>query len=837
MEFKKKSKNFNILFFGHGSYLNRGCEAIITTTGSDIKKQNQENKIFVATFDYDNDLNQHNDIVDKYIKHNIKNELNISEKKIEKDLILNKKNQIEFENLYEKKVISEIDNTDICFSIGGDNYSEKAKPWLQAINNNVKSKNKKLILWSASAKEEIDDIETINDLRKFNIILTRESLTYKALSKFIYKDRLILLPDCAFGLKAKKTKLPEEFNQSKIVGINISPAVANYNKEQLDKLIINICKLIDHILINYSFSIALIPHVYIDNNNDLDVLRMIKNQYKNESRVFLVGENKLNCNELKYIISKCKFLIASRTHASIAGYSSNVPTLVLGYSVKSKGIALDIFGKYQDYVLPNEEINELNLIKSFEFLVKNENEIKKTLEIKMPIYKKQSLNLFETVLSKINDLDKLITPPEKCTGCGACFSSCPQKAITMKENNEGFIFPYINMNLCTGCNICKKNCPNNQNYQKNNHKITAFACKNKDLNQRLTSSSGGIFHLLASEIIKQKGCVFGAKFFDYGVNHTKIENEKDLNLIKGSKYVQSGIGNCYIEAKNELDKGRKVLFSGTPCQIEGLKKYLNKTYENLFCVSVVCHGVPSKKVLEEHLKELEEENKEKIVNIDFRNKENGWKNWNIIYVFKNINKKINLRKDNYMSGFLKNYYLRESCYNCDFKFGNKNFSDIILGDFWGIENEIKNFDDDIGVSAIIINSNKGQQLMNCIKDYMDFEEVDINQIINNNFCLKNSVLLNNHRFIFFNLLKKMGFNLAVTFLLNKDKIIELNNNLEENDKKIEKFKILYKKNKKFKNKKILIKKKISEKENEYFKLKKSMFFILWRIFLKFKKLI
>ncbi|MFZ2976082.1 MAG: polysaccharide pyruvyl transferase family protein [Candidatus Moraniibacteriota bacterium] len=756
------NKKYNILLFGHGSYLNKGCEAIVTNTSKTIKEFNRSNKLTVATFDIENDKKYYNDIIDKYVIHEWAHKFD------REKIALCDEKKVDIEEMAHKDVVKEIERNDLFISVGGDNYCYNVSNWLYFIDKKIKEKNKKLILWGASVNAEAIDEKFIKDIREFDIVLVRESLTYGLLSKFIDEKKIILGPDIAFSLEIQKINLPEKFNSKEgIVGLNISPMILNYQSDKTD-IIASVKKLIDYILSNHKYKIALIPHVYIEDGNDLDTLEKIKEMYSNDERVFVLKERIYNCNELKYIISKCRFLIAARTHASIAGYSTYVPTLVLGYSIKSKGIAKDIFGNYEDYVLPIEEMSEKKLIEKFKCLVENEEKIKNVLEKKMPIFEKESDKLFEVTLEKLEKLDsENVTKKEGCSGCGACANSCPQKAIEMKEDNEGFLFPNINKQKCIECNICRNICPNNKNYAYEYDNLLAYACKNISKNERLKSSSGGVFSLLARNILKQGGCVFGATYFDYEVKHIKIDNEKDLSKLRGSKYVQSIIGDCYNKVKQELESEKKVLFSGTPCQIEGLRAFLGKDYSNLYCVSVVCHGVPSKKVFLKNIKELEKQQNDILIEINFRNKEKGWKNYQVEYIFKNKSVKKKIWEDSFMIGFLKNYYLRQSCYDCEYRLSKKSTADIILGDFWGIDIEDKNFDDDRGVSAVIVNSEKGLEIFEKIRDGIIFKTVKVEQIYKYNTCLKDSVVLNKERFEFFGLLEKNKFDLVTGYLSNK----------------------------------------------------------------------
>ena len=772
---KEINKGLKILLFAQSTFLNKGCEAIVLTTAKNIKEQNSERGITVATYDSHYDENYHNDVVNKYIPHLRECDLTVDEKR--EILIDGGKANV----FLQKHVVDEIDNNDICMSIGGDNYCYGSPEWLYYIDNAVKRKNKKLILWGASINEDVVDEKFINDIRKFDILLIRESLTFNMLAKYVDSEKLILSPDTAFSLEAQAIKLPPEFNcGNEIIGLNMSPLILNYQSENVD-ILSSIKKLINHILTNSKYVIALIPHVYSEGGNDLDTLNEIKKLYPMNKRVFIVNDRIYNCSELKYIISKCKFLIAARTHASIAGYSMCVPTLVLGYSIKSKGIAKDIFGSYDNYVLSVQDlVDEKKIIEKFEFLLKNELDIRKILSQKMSVYFDKSKNLFEKVLSRIKEIDsKNITKKENCTGCTACKGSCPKSAINMAEDVEGFAYPVIDKKKCIDCGICREVCPNNKNYAYKFTDMQAFACKNTSIDERLASSSGGMFSLLAKNILRQGGCVFGAIYESYNVRHIKIDNEKELEKLKGSKYVESSMGQCYTEAKKELELGKKVLFSGVPCQIEGLKSFLGKEYLDLYCISVVCHGVPSKKVFSQHLIALEKKYNDELININFRNKSNGWKNYKIEYLFKNKIIVRDIQEDEYMVGFLKDYYLRQSCHVCDFRLLKKNTSDIILGDFWGIEVEDGSFDDDNGVSALIINSEKGVSMFNDIKDVIVSKKVNIEQIERHNPSLTKPMNIGMERFNFFDIFEKMGLSFAIDYFKKSNEVITLNGKLKQ----------------------------------------------------------
>lgn len=330
-----------------------------------------------------------------------------------------------------------------------------------------------------------------------------------------------------------------------------------------------------------------------------------------------------------------------------------------------------------------------------------------------------------------------IKEKSQCCGCASCVQCCPKKCITFNEDNEGFRYPNVDVSKCVNCGLCEKVCPViNQGERQHPRKI--YAAKNKNESVRLQSSSGGIFTKLAEDVISRGGVVFGARFDDnWEVKHDFTENIDGLSVFRGSKYLQSRIEGSYSTAEVFLKQGREVLFSGTPCQIAGLKLYLRRKYDNLLAVACVCHGVPSPLVWREYLKET---SKGQIIQrINFRDKNISWKNYrvlvqgndNIVYqpFYENI----------YMKGFLRDIYLRPSCFTCPAKSG-KSGADITLGDFWGIENYLQEFDDDKGVSACIAHTDKGIALL----DILDVEKHDVlyEQVLSGNPCIERSVTCN-----------------------------------------------------------------------------------------------
>lgn len=298
--------------------------------------------------------------------------------------------------------------------------------------------------------------------------------------------------------------------------------------------------------------------------------------------------------------------------------------------------------------------------------------------------------------------------------------------------------------------MCENVCAVINTYHKKEFKPKAYECRDKDKNVRLSSSSGGVFTSLCEYVIDNEGVIFGVAFNDkFEVEHMEAANIEECKKFRGSKYVQSKIGITYKLAKQYLDKGRLVLFSGTPCQVKGLNLFLRKKYDNLILVDIVCHGVPSPLVFDIYKKSLEKNYNSKINSITFRDKSIGWKNYKYKISFENNKQDARLFIDNiYSKGFLNDLYLRPSCYSCEAK-DHKSNSDITLADYWGVQNKHSGFDDDKGVSFILINSKKGKKVFDIINDKIEGVETDLEYAIYCNPCIVKSVRYNKKREKFF----------------------------------------------------------------------------------------
>lgn len=343
-----------------------------------------------------------------------------------------------------------------------------------------------------------------------------------------------------------------------------------------------------------------------------------------------------------------------------------------------------------------------------------------------------------------------------CCGCHACFNICPVGAIQMQPDKEGFLYPMIDEEKCVKCGKCASVCQMINLEKSASGKIReAYAYINPDLGERLSSSSGGIFIQLAKYVISKGGYVFGAAFSDdMNVRHMQTADMTGCRMLMGSKYVQSAIGKTFKEAQEALKAGKLVLFTGTPCQIHGLKLFLKKDYDNLFAVSIVCYGVPSPLIFQKCLTELEKEKKTMVKSIRFRNKKKEYRGSYIEYRFENGKVfSCPLDKDTYIKGFFSNLYLRPSCHYCINREGNS-FSDLMIGDYWGIDELDPDLDDGKGASVVLVYTDKGEDFFKKATEAKGAKKVDGKGVIQHNPRIINSVEKNKNRELFFESLEK-----------------------------------------------------------------------------------
>lgn len=357
-----------------------------------------------------------------------------------------------------------------------------------------------------------------------------------------------------------------------------------------------------------------------------------------------------------------------------------------------------------------------------------------------------------------------------CTGCYSCYNICPVKAIKMNPDSEGFLYPEIESDNCIKCGYCRKVCPVlNKPVEK--PEAQAFAAYAKDEAEHRSSSSGGVFAILARYVLGEGGVVCGAAFnAQMKVQHIMIETEDSLAKLKETKYVQSEIGEIYSVVKSVLLEERQVLFSGTPCQVAGLKAFLEREYPNLLCIDLICHGVPSPEVFSRYLMEVSDQ---PVVRMTFRNKTSGISKVMLDYESCD-GTRIQERYDEspYIIGFIQNLYTRPSCFHCNFK-GEKRTSDLTIGDFWGVQEFHPSFITDQGVSAVIIHSEKGLRVFNKVCSQLVVEAALTEEIKAWNLCLVQSVGYNPKREIFFRKWKKQTIRETVMELRTEKKLEKL----------------------------------------------------------------
>lgn len=297
-----------------------------------------------------------------------------------------------------------------------------------------------------------------------------------------------------------------------------------------------------------------------------------------------------------------------------------------------------------------------------------------------------------------------LTDISQCSGCTACMAVCPRDAITMKPDVLGFKYPHVNEDLCVECGLCEKTCPYDAVPYSDIAPLKLYAARNRDEGVRMGSSSGAVFPVAAFNMLEQGGLVYGAAFTgddSCEVTHICASSAEDVKRIYGSKYTQSDLRDCFREIRSHLKQGRKLLFSGTPCQIAGLYSYIGND-DNLYTMACACHGVPSPKVWRMYSKEVKGNSSE----VSFRDKSTGWKEYQI-----RIGEYFSPAfKDPYMKAMLKGLTLRPSCKDCVFK-AKTCGSDVLTGDWWGIDRLAPEMDDGKGTSALLINSHKGFELI------------------------------------------------------------------------------------------------------------------------------
>lgn len=356
-----------------------------------------------------------------------------------------------------------------------------------------------------------------------------------------------------------------------------------------------------------------------------------------------------------------------------------------------------------------------------------------------------------------------------CTGCTACANTCPSHAITMKPDENGFHFPVIDSAACIHCGACERTCPLLNYVPNSGARPRAYAAWSLDEQVRMQSSSGGVFTEIAKTILAKGGAIFGAAYGKYfEVFHRVAESLTELEPLRGAKYSESRLNETFSEVRVRLTKGQTVLFSGTPCQVGGLKAYLKKDYDNLLCVDFICHGIPSPKAWKSYVEYRADADHDGVLpfQVNLRDKSSGWSRYQYSNLFRYSGGKEHRElstQSAYMKLFTGDYISRASCENCQFK-GYQRPSDITLGDFWGIWDVAPDMDDDRGTSVVLLQSEKGQRTWEQIKDNLQFKEVQLEQASQMNPSMLSSSHSKGNREMVLKLIRSEGFDKALSQL-------------------------------------------------------------------------
>lgn len=380
------------VLYMHGGSGNHGCEALVRTTTFLVKSYLSHEVVLWSSASNEDVKYGVTSIVDEIIKTD-----DINKKSVSGIIAYAKYRLLGDKNALHKEFIKKAFTNSVAISIGGDNY---CYPWSAKdgvrIDKEIRQYCNKNVFWGCSIEEEFMTPEVIEDLKGFDLVTVREPLSYEVLCNHGIES--VQVADPAFLLRKIELPLPDGFIDGNTVGINVSPLINDY--ESGDSIAFNnYIKLIDFIISKTDMNVCLIPHVVWEYNNDRKPLNDLYDRFKNTGRVVLLEDH--NCEELKGFISRCRFFVGARTHATIAAYSTCVPTLVVGYSIKSKGIAMDLFGAYDNYVVSVQDMKTDNeLTEAFKFIINNENEIRNTLNDIIPKYKEKAEYAGE-LLSKI----------------------------------------------------------------------------------------------------------------------------------------------------------------------------------------------------------------------------------------------------------------------------------------------------------------------------------------------------------------------------------------------------------------------------------------------------
>lgn len=356
-----------------------------------------------------------------------------------------------------------------------------------------------------------------------------------------------------------------------------------------------------------------------------------------------------------------------------------------------------------------------------------------------------------------------------CCGCNACAEICPKHCIQMVEDAQGFIYPQVDSSVCVECGMCEKVCPLEVANLSLRKPLKAYAAWNKNRQEHLLSSSGGAAYIFSSYIIEKGGVVYGCTSDGIDVRHIRVENHSELFKLQGSKYVQSDVRGLFKKVKNDLKIGKTVLFIGTPCQVAGLKNYIGHHNEHLYLVDLICHGVPSKQMLHEHIKHVAKG--EKIQHISFRK----GTDYRFSITANKFSYEVSLwetpYKDLYLRGFIEGMINRPCCYQCPFACSSR-VSDITIGDFWGLKNaELLPKESKDGISLLLPMTDKGLNLIHAVGDNMYICERSVDEAVNGNTQLRHPSLQGRRSRLFNILYPILSFDTAMNIVLADHKAI------------------------------------------------------------------
>ncbi len=458
----------------------------------------------------------------------------------------------------------------------------------------------------------------------------------------------------------------------------------------------------------------------------------------------------VNPSHFIYLIHNAKMVFTDSFHGSVFSLIMHTPFVVFDRIENGgQGMSSRIDTLLKTFSMENRHFNKIEKdIDNIDF--SNVDDVIKTLQQKTDNFLKKSFDQLPKIKedNKVSGFVDFLDEKSDCCGCHACYNACPKNCITMDIDNEGFWYPNINTEECIHCNMCQKVCPTvNKSIIEN--EPTSYIGYNNNQDVRRNSSSGGMFTPITESVIANGGVVFGAAFNDvFEIEHIKVETIEELSKLRGSKYVQSKIGDTYKQTKDLITAGKKVLFTGTPCQIEGLYSYLGKDInDNLFTQDIICHGVPSPNVWNEYLKYRA--NGADIKDVSFRDKKYGWHYFSMKIDTDKKKYTKRLDEDLFIKLFLDNTILRPSCYACKYK-KEVRISDFTLADCWRpntVKSQLK--DDDKGLSMIFVNTEKGKKLFEEIKDKYVVQEIDYDLAIKSQSAATSSVKPNIHRPDFF----------------------------------------------------------------------------------------